>query len=108
MPNKGYKKGYELERMVVNAFRKAGYHAVRSAGSHSNRDVFVWREPGDTAPLKWAPIVLDELKFKRVFGAKIYIRTGKKYIDKLYFYQFTSAKAEEESMIMFQCKRLTI
>jgi Holliday junction resolvase len=35
-----YRRGYEIERKLVNQFRKEGYVSVRSSGSHSPIDVF--------------------------------------------------------------------
>jgi Holliday junction resolvase len=35
-----YRRGYEIERKIVNMLRDEGYIAVRSAGSHSPIDVF--------------------------------------------------------------------
>jgi len=35
MPNKSYKKGYRLERQIVNLARNNNLIAYRSAGSHS-------------------------------------------------------------------------
>ena len=37
--NKHYRKGYRMERELVNMWRKAGYVAARTAGSHSPIDV---------------------------------------------------------------------
>lgn len=39
-----YTKGVKLERDVVNLFRKNGYQAARTAGSHSPYDVIIWKE----------------------------------------------------------------
>jgi Holliday junction resolvase len=36
-----YKKGADFERKIVNAFRKMGCTALRSAGSHSPVDIVV-------------------------------------------------------------------
>ena len=41
MPNKNYLRGYSKEREVVNEFRKKGFVAYRSAGSHSIIDVTI-------------------------------------------------------------------
>ena len=37
--NTNYKKGYAFERQLVETFKKAGWIAFRSAGSHSPIDV---------------------------------------------------------------------
>ena len=42
--NKNYIRGVRLEREVVNIFKKAGYGATRTAGSHSPFDVIIWKE----------------------------------------------------------------
>jgi Holliday junction resolvase len=34
-----YRRGYEIERKIMNQFRVGGYVALRSAGSHSPFDV---------------------------------------------------------------------
>ena len=39
MVNRNYQRGYYIENKVVNEFRKKGYLAFRSAGSHSMADV---------------------------------------------------------------------
>lgn len=39
MTNKNYRRGYVIERKVVNEFRDKGLFATRSAGSHSLFDV---------------------------------------------------------------------
>jgi Holliday junction resolvase len=41
-----YEKGVRFEREVVNIFKKAGYTAVRTAGSHSPYDVIIWKDTG--------------------------------------------------------------
>ncbi|MDP2692233.1 MAG: hypothetical protein Q8O88_01175 [bacterium] len=41
MPNKNYRRGSTIERLIVNSFRKEGLTAYRSAGSHSPIDVTV-------------------------------------------------------------------
>ena len=105
MSNKNYIKGVALERELVNAFRKAGYQACRSAGSHSSYDVFVWCEVHTTQPKESIPRVLDKLKFgwsaKDIWRFK---RVGKKYIDTLSSYDFITLSSTE-CMWMFQCKR---
>jgi Holliday junction resolvase len=42
--NKNYGKGVRLEREVIEIFKKAGYQATRTAGSHSPYDVILWKE----------------------------------------------------------------
>lgn len=42
MPNKNYLRGYKVERNVVNTARDNGWLAIRSAGSHSVGDVFLF------------------------------------------------------------------
>jgi len=39
-----YEKGVRLEREVVNLFKKHGFKAARTAGSHSPYDVIIWKE----------------------------------------------------------------
>tara|TARA_Y100000310_G_scaffold159030_1_gene158458 strand:- start:5086 stop:5337 length:252 start_codon:yes stop_codon:yes gene_type:complete len=39
--NKAYQKGARFERKLVNAARKKGFIAFRSAGSHSKVDVVI-------------------------------------------------------------------
>ena len=39
--NRNYKKGYAFERSIVESYRKIGWVAFRSAGSHSPIDVVV-------------------------------------------------------------------
>lgn len=41
MPNTNYKRGYKVERDVVNQYRKLGHIAYRSSGSHTPFDVTV-------------------------------------------------------------------
>ena len=43
MKERIYDRGVRLEREVVNIFKKAGYHAQRTAGSHSEFDVILWK-----------------------------------------------------------------
>ena len=44
MTNKNYRRGYVIERKVVNMFRDQGYLVIRSAGSHSAVDVCVFKD----------------------------------------------------------------
>ena len=107
MPNANYLKGRRLEMEIVNAFRKAGYNAVRAAGSHSKRDVFVWLEKGDI-PKAFRSEVVWKLKFiprMKVVNTDTWVRTGKKYEDWLHCYSFCTAEPLKERMYMFQCKR---
>lgn len=41
MPNKNYVRGVRFEREVVSIFKKAGWEAIRTAGSHSPYDVIL-------------------------------------------------------------------
>ena len=104
MPNANYLKGRRLELEIVKAFREAGFNAVRAAGSHSKRDVFVWMEKGDI-PKAFRIEVMSKLKFTRLVGTNTWVRTGKKYEDRLNNYSFCTAEPIKESMYMLQCKR---
>jgi len=42
MVRTNYERGTEVERKIEEHFKNKGYHAQRSAGSHSLVDVFVW------------------------------------------------------------------
>lgn len=44
---KAYKKGYRAEREIRKIFEENGWQVVRSAGSHTNIDLFV--KKNDTA-----------------------------------------------------------
>lgn len=44
MPNRNYERGARLEREVINIFKKHGYEATRTAGSHSPFDVIIWKK----------------------------------------------------------------
>ena len=39
-----YRRGYDIERKIVNQLKKEGYVAVRTAGSHSLFDVIAINE----------------------------------------------------------------
>lgn len=41
MSNRAYKKGYRVEREILQIFEENGFQVVRSAGSHSNIDIFI-------------------------------------------------------------------
>ena len=45
--NKNYLRGVRLEREVVDIFKKAGYIAQRTAGSHSEFDVVLIKKKKD-------------------------------------------------------------
>jgi len=104
MPNRNYLKGVKVEREIVNAFRKAGWNATRTAGSHSPVDVIAWRTK-DTKIKDFLCHILYELKFERLPGL-IYHRRGTKYSDTLYTLQFDVCDPENNAVIMFQCKRV--
>lgn len=42
MPNNKYIRGANFERWVLNKLREQGYDGMRSAGSHSSADLFIW------------------------------------------------------------------
>ena len=44
MPNNSYERSTRRERQLVNFYRKLGYEACRSAGSHSGWDVWAWNK----------------------------------------------------------------
>lgn len=62
MTNRNYRRGYEIERKIVNEFRTQGYWAYRSAGSHSKVDVTVIKPNGE--------ILLLQVKRMKQPGAK--------------------------------------
>lgn len=39
-----YKKGYRVEREIRKIFEDSGWQVVRSAGSHTNTDLFVRKQ----------------------------------------------------------------
>jgi hypothetical protein len=49
-PNRNYVAGVAKERLTVNWYKARGWHAQRTAGSHSLIDVIAW-EPGGTVHL---------------------------------------------------------
>ena len=42
MGNQNYRRGANFERSILNKLRSLGYDGMRSAGSHSCADLFVW------------------------------------------------------------------
>ncbi len=62
MPNPNYKKGVRLEREVVQIFKKAGFGAVRSAGSHSPFDVIIWKENKENKKICFVAFVQCKVK----------------------------------------------
>jgi len=63
MKETNYTKGIKLEREVVNIFKKAGYQAQRTAGSHSEFDVVMWKK--DRTVKKICFIVFVQCKTER-------------------------------------------
>lgn len=104
MSNTNYMNGYRQEQELSKAFRDAGYNACRSAGSHSKRDVFVWREVSDPPPKEFFVNVLANLGYESVAPNR-YERQSKKYIDTLFSYRFAVKMPDHECMSMYQCKR---
>ena len=102
MPNTKYRAGARLEREVVNAFRAGGWHALRSAGSHSPMDVVVWRGR-HTNETKCVVYILGKLGFERV--GSTYVRQRRTGTDVLFFNSFNLADPQDEYVMMFQCKR---
>ena len=44
MPNKNQRRGIDYEHEIVKMFKENGYTAQRTAGSHSEFDIIVWRK----------------------------------------------------------------
>lgn len=62
MPNNAYRRGRRFEWDVRKLFRKAGYVAIRSAGSHGVADLIVCRKPEDGLALSMAkPITVQDM-----------------------------------------------
>lgn len=47
MPNSNQRRGIDYEHEVVKMFKVNGYTAQRTAGSHSEFDIIVWKK-GDS------------------------------------------------------------
>lgn len=65
MPNNAYDRGVRHERALVNEYRKKGWDACRSAGSHSPWDVWAYNP-------KTGEVVLTQIKSQK---------GGKKIVD---------------------------
>lgn len=58
MPNLAYNRSTRRERELVNEYRNRGWHACRSAGSHSPWDIWAYN-PADEE------VVLTQIKTKK-------------------------------------------
>lgn len=58
MPNNAYLRSTKRERELVNQYRRNGWHSCRSAGSHSQWDVWAYN-PADGA------VELTQIKTKK-------------------------------------------
>jgi Holliday junction resolvase len=58
MPNNAYIRGVAKERALVNEYRRKGWDACRSAGSHSSWDVWAYNP-------KTGEVVLTQIKSKK-------------------------------------------
>jgi len=64
MSNKS--RGLNFEREIVQIFRKAGFGALRSAGSHSPFDVVIWKEAkGHNGTKRIAHVCFVQCKTKK-------------------------------------------
>ena len=57
-----YEKGVRLEREVVNIFKKHGYIATRTAGSHSPFDVILVKETNENKKICFVAFVQCKVK----------------------------------------------
>ena len=57
-----YEKGVRLEREVVNIFKKAGFEAVRTAGSKSPFDVILWKTTDQNKKICFVAFVQCKVK----------------------------------------------
>lgn len=64
MKNKNYLRGVRLEREVQEIFRKAGYIALRTAGSHSPWDVVLVKESDKMKKICFVAFVQCKTKLK--------------------------------------------
>ncbi len=60
--NRNYERGVRLEREVQDIFRKAGYIAIRTAGSHSPWDVILVKETRDMKKICFVALVQCKIK----------------------------------------------
>ena len=71
MPNKNYERGVRFEREVQDIFRKHGYEAIRTAGSHSTFDVILVKySKRSDGVKKVAHVAFVQCKTKLKGGAK--------------------------------------
>jgi len=63
-----YTKGVRLEREVIQIFKKAGYTAFRSAGSHSPFDVVLVKQTEENKKICFVAFV--QCKVKKLKAAK--------------------------------------
>lgn len=76
MPNNSYLRSTKRERQLVNEFRAKGYHAARSAGSHSPWDVWAFNP-------KNGDVILIQVKTKK--GSKVMVKRHEmKYTGNIY------------------------
>ncbi len=68
MPNKNQRRGINYEHEVVKMFKDAGYTAQRTAGSHSEYDVIVWKK--DRTVKKICFLVMVQCKTKVIKEVK--------------------------------------
>ena len=64
MTNPNYIKGVKLEREVVAIFKKAGWIAQRTAGSHSTFDVILAKETLKHKKICFVAFVQCKVKLK--------------------------------------------
>ena len=57
-----YTKGRDLEYEVLKIFRKAGFMAARTAGSHSPYDVIIWKETKENKKICFVAFVQCKVK----------------------------------------------
>ena len=57
-----YQKGVRLEREVVAIFKKAGWNAIRTAGSHSPYDVILIKETPENRKILFVAFVQCKVK----------------------------------------------
>jgi len=57
-----YNKGVRLEREVISIFKKAGFGALRTAGSHSPFDVIIWKETEENKKICFVAFIQCKVK----------------------------------------------
>lgn len=60
--NKKYRKGYKFENEVVNIFKKHGFEAVRTAGSHSPFDIVLVKYTPENKRIAYVAFVQCKIK----------------------------------------------